>query len=83
MELEIDDQGKATANQAQPISRLKINDTKAGMQNIDKEKINAIILKHSQSMIYNNNNNNNNIQIQYTKFENLHFKRQRSFFYLD
>ena len=28
---------------------MQINDTKAGMENIDKEKINAIILKHSQS----------------------------------
>jgi hypothetical protein len=39
------------AHQAQPVSRLEINDTKAGMQNIDKEKINAIILKHSQSKL--------------------------------
>lgn len=31
-------------------SRTKINDTKAGMENIDKEKINAIILKHSKSI---------------------------------
>ena len=31
------------------ISRMQINDTKAGMGNIDKEKINAIILKSSQS----------------------------------
>lgn len=31
------------------LSRLSINDTKAGMQNIDKDKINAIIMKHSQS----------------------------------
>lgn len=30
-------------------SRMQINDTKAGMENIDKEKINAIIQKHSQS----------------------------------
>lgn len=30
-------------------SRMQINDTKAGMENIDKEKINAIIKKHSQS----------------------------------
>jgi hypothetical protein len=32
-------------------SRMKINDTKAGMENIDKEKINSILLKHSQSNI--------------------------------
>lgn len=31
--------------------RMQINDTKAGMQNIDKDKINSIILKHSQSII--------------------------------
>ncbi|CAF0865981.1 unnamed protein product [Brachionus calyciflorus] len=31
------------------VSRMQINDTKAGMQNIDKEKINAIILKHSKN----------------------------------
>lgn len=30
-------------------SRTKINDTKAGMENIDKERINAIILKSSKS----------------------------------
>ena len=30
-------------------SRMQINDTKAGMENIDKEKINLIIKKHSQS----------------------------------
>ena len=30
-------------------SRTKINDTKAGMENIDKDRINAIILKHSKS----------------------------------
>lgn len=30
-------------------SRMQINDTKAGMENIDKEKINSIIKKHSQS----------------------------------
>ena len=39
----------ATMNGA--TSRTKINDTKAGMENIDKEKINAIILKHSKSII--------------------------------
>jgi hypothetical protein len=33
------------------VSRLQINDSKAGMENIDKEKINAIILKHSQSKL--------------------------------
>ena len=33
--------------------RMQINDTKAGMQNIDKDKINSIILKHSQSITYN------------------------------
>lgn len=38
----------ATMNGA--TSRTKINDTKAGMENIDKEKINAIILKHSKSI---------------------------------
>ena len=32
-------------------SRMQINDTKAGMENIDKEKINSIIKKHSQSMM--------------------------------
>ena len=31
--------------------RMQINDTKAGMQNIDKDKINSIILKHSQSIL--------------------------------
>jgi hypothetical protein len=31
------------------MSRIQINDSKAGMENIDKEKINAIIMKHSQS----------------------------------
>lgn len=31
------------------VSRMQINDTKAGMQNIDKEKINSIILKNSKS----------------------------------
>lgn len=34
-------------------SRMQINDTKAGMENIDKEKINAIIQKHSQSKSFN------------------------------
>ena len=33
----------------QALSRIQINDTKAGMENIDKNKINAIIMKHSQS----------------------------------
>jgi hypothetical protein len=28
---------------------IEINDTKAGMQNIDKDRINAIILKNSES----------------------------------
>ena len=31
------------------LSRVQVNDNKAGMQNLDKEKINSIILKHSQS----------------------------------
>jgi hypothetical protein len=31
------------------VVRVQVNDDKAGMQNLDKEKINAIILKHSQS----------------------------------
>jgi hypothetical protein len=31
------------------LNSMQINDTKAGMENIDKDKINAIILKHSQS----------------------------------
>ncbi len=31
-------------------SRMQINDTKAGMGNIDKDKINSIIKKHSQSI---------------------------------
>ncbi len=30
-------------------SRMQINDTKAGMENIDKDRINSIIQKHSQS----------------------------------
>ncbi len=30
-------------------SLMQINDTKAGMQNIDKDRINSIIQKHSQS----------------------------------
>lgn len=36
-------------NNNKECKRMQINDTKAGMQNIDKEKINSIILKHSQS----------------------------------
>lgn len=40
-------QTDATTNTSS--SRMKINDTKAGMENIDKEKINSIILKHSKS----------------------------------
>lgn len=36
-------------NNVTSVSRMQINDSKAGMQNIDKEKINAIILKHSKS----------------------------------
>ncbi len=32
-------------------SRMQINATKAGMENIDKEKINSIIKKHSQSIL--------------------------------
>lgn len=36
-------------NNVSSVSRMQINDSKAGMQNIDKEKINAIILKHSKS----------------------------------
>jgi hypothetical protein len=35
---------------ASSVLKMGINDNKAGMQDIDKEKINAIILKHSQSM---------------------------------
>jgi hypothetical protein len=31
------------------VSRLQVNDTKAGMNNIDKDKINAIIMKHTKS----------------------------------
>lgn len=31
------------------LDSMQINDTKAGMENIDKDKINSIILKHSQS----------------------------------
>ena len=37
------------SNSASTVSRIQINDNKAGMQNLDKDKINAIILKHSQS----------------------------------
>ena len=33
------------------LNSMQINDTKAGMENIDKDKINAIILKHSQSNV--------------------------------
>lgn len=48
----------ACVSAASTVSRMQINDTKAGMQNIDKEKINSIILKHSQSnfvvLIWNN-----------------------------
>ena len=29
---------------------MEINDTKAGMENIDKDRINSIILKHSISI---------------------------------
>lgn len=40
-----------TINNVSSVSRMQINDSKAGMQNIDKEKINAIILKHSKSKL--------------------------------
>ena len=36
-------------NESAQCKRIQVNDTKAGMQDIDKEKINQIILKHSQS----------------------------------
>jgi hypothetical protein len=45
----LDDCGLAE-QQTNVISRMQVNDTKAGMDNIDKEKINAIILKHSKSL---------------------------------
>lgn len=38
-------------NNTKECARMQINDSKAGMQNIDKEKINSIILKHSQSLL--------------------------------
>lgn len=40
-----------TINNVSSVSRMQINDSKAGMKNIDKEKINAIILKHSKSKL--------------------------------
>ena len=40
------------SEQAACLNSMDINDTKAGMENIDKEKINAIILKHSQSIVF-------------------------------
>ena len=36
---------------SKPLNSMQINDTKAGMENIDKEKINSVILKHSQSTL--------------------------------
>ena len=39
-------------NESAQCKRIQVNDTKAGMQNIDKEKINQIILKHSQSKAF-------------------------------
>lgn len=34
-----------------PVLRMQLNDNKAGMENLDKEKINSIIMKHSQSKL--------------------------------
>ena len=42
-----DEKHEPVANNS--VFRMQINDTKAGMNNLDKEKINSIILKHSQS----------------------------------
>ena len=40
----------ASSSSNRGVCRIEINDTKAGMENIDKEKINAIIMKNTQSM---------------------------------
>ena len=53
--MSIDLQKAQVENEASELSkhsRMQINDTKAGMENIDKEKINSIIKKHSQSKLY-------------------------------
>ena len=42
------------------VCRIEINDTKAGMENIDKEKINAIIMKNTLSNARSNDNNDKN-----------------------
>ena len=42
---------EAVIKQQSIVSRLQINDNKAGMENIDKEKINSIIMKHTLSTV--------------------------------
>jgi hypothetical protein len=45
-------QQNENSNEKKVTHVMQINDTKAGMENIDKDKINSIILKHSQSNLY-------------------------------
>ena len=40
----------SSSNETFKLNSMQINDTKAGMANIDVDKINSIILKHSKSM---------------------------------
>ena len=46
----MNDKSEQAASNPACLNSMDINDNKAGMENIDKEKINAIILKHSQSI---------------------------------
>lgn len=39
----------ASSSSNRGVCRIEINDTKAGMENIDREKINAIIMKNTLS----------------------------------
>lgn len=47
----MDDLNKISNKNSSSVSRIQINDSKAGMENIDKDKINAIIMKHSKSLL--------------------------------
>lgn len=52
-------------------SRVSINDSKAGMQNIDKDKINAIITKHSQNSRYYKKQKNHENELKKKALEKL------------
>ena len=41
----------SSSNEQSKLNSMQINDSKAGMENLDVDKINSIILKHSKSTL--------------------------------